>query len=306
MKTQRVSISTCQLQKKYGDRRAIEIAAEIGANGIDFDLLAYDSTKTDNLYTKGDEAVRAYFSDLRAYAESMGILIVQTHGRIRGFQLDTMTDDALVESARLDCIATRALGAKYCVIHTFSNNAAGENAPKELMYRVNREMYCRLLPFADAEGIKIATETFGATCNRGCAEFFGDITHFLNGYEDIIRHSEHAASLCVCMDVGHTNSATQLPDNPPVADVIRRLGSRIEVLHLHDNNAISDQHKLPMTGTVNWKDVFDALDEIGYDGWYNLECRLDLFGKNFEVETAAFAVRILRHLLAIRYERSSN
>ena len=35
------------------------------------------------------------------------------------------------------------------------------------------------------------------------------------------------------------------PGNPPVGEVIRMLGNRIVVLHLNDNDTLSDQYKFP-------------------------------------------------------------
>ena len=52
-----------------------------------------------------------------------------------------------------------------------------------------------------------------------------------------------------------------------------------------------------MAGNINWNNVFDALDEVGYDGVYNLELNLTCFGKGFEKETAEFAVKQARFLL---------
>ena len=56
-----------------------------------------------------------------------------------------------------------------------------------------------------------------------------------------------------------------------------------------------------MTGTIDWNDVFDALDEVGYHGTYNMELNLGHFGAGFELETAAFSVKLLRHMLNTRY-----
>ena len=56
-----------------------------------------------------------------------------------------------------------------------------------------------------------------------------------------------------------------------------------------------------MTGTIDWKGIFDALDPIGYRGVYNMELHLDHFGEGFELETAAFAVKLMRFLLQQRY-----
>ena len=56
-----------------------------------------------------------------------------------------------------------------------------------------------------------------------------------------------------------------------------------------------------MTGCIDWNDVFDALDEIGFDGYYNLELFLHHFGVSFRKETAEFAIKVMRHMLDTRY-----
>ena len=89
--------------------------------------------------------------------------------------------------------------------------------------------------------------------------------------------------------------------NPTTGDVIRRLGKTVEVLHLNDNDTLTDQHKIPMTGCIDWEDVFNALDEIGYSGVYNMELVLSRFGEGIEKETASYAVTVMRNLLERRY-----
>ena len=301
MKDRKVSIAIGFFQKKFGDKAALDIAKEIGTDGVDFDLLLFDYTKEESIYAKGDAAVEEYFTGIRKYAEGLGLEIAQTHGRLKGFVNIPEADDALVENARLDCIATRALGAKYCVMHTTTTIHMGRDAAPELMHRLNYDMFTRILPFAKEQGIKIATETFGDATKLDCIDFFGDCKEFIDGYERIVSGSDCADSLCVCMDTGHTNKATRYQNNPPVGEVIRRLGSKIEVLHLNDNDTLTDQHKIPMTGTVDWEDVMNALDEIGYNGWYNLECVLKHFGEDFAIEEARFAIKVIRQILKTRY-----
>ena len=74
------------------------------------------------------------------------------------------------------------------------------------------------------------------------------------------------------------------------------------MLHLNDNDTFTDQHKIPKTGCIDWEDVFNALDEIGYNGIYNMELNLSHFGGDFLVETAEFAVKVLKYMLKQRYE----
>lgn len=72
-------------------------------------------------------------------------------------------------------------------------------------------------------------------------------------------------------------------------------------LHLNDNDTFEDQHKIPGMGIIDWDDIFSALDEIGYKGVYNMELNLYHYGKNFVVEVAEFAVKVMHHMLKERY-----
>lgn len=302
MKKRKVSISIGRLQRQFGDREALRIAKEIGADAVDFNLIGVqDFRKEASVYARGEEEIRSYYRALREYAEEIGLEIAQTHGRITGFKNIPEEDDALVLNGKYDCIATHELGAKHCVMHTVTTIHMGPDADPELMQRLNFEMYARMLPFAKEEGIKIATETFGDAPAFGCVDFFGDIDAFVEGYERVCALSEYADFFCICMDPGHSNKATRFHNNPKAPDVIRRLGSAIEVLHLNDNDTLTDQHKIPMTGCIDWDDLMNALDEIGYDGYYNMEIDLRSFGLDFTVEHARFAVKVMRQILKTRY-----
>ncbi len=296
----KVSINIGYFSKKFGEKGAIRFAKSIGADAVDFDLLCYDESIPGNLYTRSDEEIQTHFEDLAAYAGEIGIEIGQTHGRIRGFVNDPVQDDSLIRSARLDCLATKALGAKFCVMHTVTTICMGKDAPAELMHRLNLDMYSRILPFAKQYDVIVATETFGDATGRGCIDFFGDITQFIKGYDLVVeKNPEYADWFKVCMDTGHTNKSTRFPGNPPVGEVIRMLGDRIVVLHLNDNDTLTDQHKIPMTCTIDWKDTFKALGEIGYSGIYNMELGFDQghFGPGFDEEEAAFAVKVMKNVL---------
>ena len=295
----KVSINIGHFCKKYGDKGALDFAKSIGADAVDYDLLRYDDRKEDNLYTKSDAEITAYFEDLAAYAKQIGIEFGQTHGRIKGFMNKPEEDEALIRNARLDCLATKALGAKFCVMHTVTSIWMGRDADPELMHRLNREMYSRILPFAKQYDVIVATETFG-DAHSDFIDFFGAAKEFLRGYEEVVAaNPEYADWFKVCMDTGHTNKSTRFPGEPQVGEFIRTLGDKIVVLHLNDNNTLKDQHKPPMTGLIDWKDVICALDEIGYSGIYNMELGFDQkhFGPGFAEEEAKFAVKVMRNLL---------
>ena len=53
--------------------------------------------------------------------------------------------------------------------------------------------------------------------------------------------------------------------------MIRALGSRLQALHIHDNDRWHDSHKLPFTMDIDFDAVIEALREIGYKGYISLE-----------------------------------
>ena len=310
MKKQLIGITIGSLQIKYGDMRALEIAKEIGADAIDFSLDYYlnDYRQKDNIYSKSEEEIVAYYTKVGEYARSLGLIISQTHGKLAGLHFDDPEfNDALMKNMHIDILATAALGAPVCVIHTISSIYHGPDADPEMMQRLNYEMFTGLLPYAKEKGVKIATETFGDANNRQknfcCIDFFGSFDNFMEGYRRV-KESEYGDMFTVCIDTGHCNKAMRFGEPNP-ADFIRRFGSDISVLHLHDNNTLTDQHKPPLTGDIDWNDVMDALDEVGYDGIYNLEISLRCFGEEMLVETAEFGIKIFRNFLEQRAKKKA-
>ena len=168
------------------------------------------------------------------------------------------------------------------------------------MRDLNFTMFSRLLPFARQYGIRIATETFGDAVMYDACDFFGNIDEFADSFERICAAEDFRDHFTVCVDTGHSNKASRF-GNPKAGDVIRRMGKSVTALHLNDNDTLTDQHKIPLTGSIDWADVLDALDEIGYAGFYNMELTLSWFGQELMVESAAFAVKVMKNLLRQRY-----
>lgn len=297
-----VGISIGGYQAKYGDMRALEIAKGIGADAVDFslDLPVNDYRREGEIYSKSEAEIVAYYKAIGERARELGLIVAQTHGKLNGLHDDKEFDDALMKNMRIDILATAAIGAPVCVVHTTSSIFHGPDADPEMMQRLNYEMFTGLLPYAKEKGVKVATETFGdAACSRFCCiDYFGGFDAFLEGYNRV-KSSEHGDAFTVCIDTGHCNKAMRF-GQPTPAEFIRRFGGDISVLHLHDNDTLTDQHKPPLTGCINWNEVLDALDEVGYEGIYNLEINLRCFGEEMMIETGEFGIKIFRNLLEKR------
>ncbi len=298
----KISMSLIDIQEKVSDKSAMDAAVAIGADGIDFSLLNHSVGKEGDLYNEPIERIIEYYRELKRYADGLGLEIPQTHGRLIGFGVSPEGDEAFAKSAEIDCIVTRILGAKYCVVHTPAITWVGADHSDEEMFDIGIRLFTSILPFAKREGVKIAAETHGDSGKYGKMEFFGYVDNLIELKRRVDACCDAGDALCVCVDTGHTNLTVRY-DNPSVGDVIRKLGSLVEVLHLHDNNGIKDQHKIPMTGIIDWNDVLSALDDAGFNGWYNLENTINHFGPGFELEEATFSVKVLRHMLKVHAEK---
>ena len=299
-----ITLSVEAMPGRYTEKEAIKLAKDAGADGVDFSFLdrgLYNRAVPDSIYAKSDEEIYEHFKELGDYARSLGLVIGQTHGKSSGFKNIPEEDEIMVENIRRDILATKAIGAPICVVHTTTNIYMGADPDPQLMRELNFQQFTRTLPFAKEQGIILATETFGDAVRHDCCDFFGQADEFIKGYNRVAAYNgyEFADNYAICVDTGHSNKAARY-GQPKPGDVIRMCGKNVKALHLNDNDSFMDQHKYPGAGTIDWNDVFNALEEINYQGNYNLELRLTQYGEDFMEEYAAFSVKVLREMLRQR------
>ena len=68
-----------------------------------------------------------------------------------------------------------------------------------------------------------------------------------------------------------------------MGEAIRKAGKRIKHLHLGDNNRL-----MPGKGSIDWKSCIQALKDVGFEGFMNLECAILGDPEEELKETAAF------------------
>ncbi|MDP6964002.1 MAG: sugar phosphate isomerase/epimerase family protein [Planctomycetota bacterium] len=71
----------------------------------------------------------------------------------------------------------------------------------------------------------------------------------------------------ICLDLGHANI-----EGDVAHELITAL-PRLDHIHLHDNDGIQDSHLCPGSGSINWRQVIDLLQENGFSGFAALELR---------------------------------
>ena len=294
----KISLSVDGIIKKYGLEGGLDIVKRIGADAIDFDLSPEDYTNPDSIYSKGEAEFTKYFENVRAAVESRGLTICQTHGRAVPFRenADEYNNVVFPKNSELDCKATKILGAPFCVVHP-GGTLSNLNATPEEMRKNARKALSFSVPFAKKYGIKLALETVGANWQLdNQIDFFGAYEEFRSLYDYIALNPELKDSFCCCIDTGHINLAVQ-HNQPTPADFIRLMGDNVSCLHLHDNTGYMDQHRIICAGTIDWKDVFKALCEIGYNGYYNSETDFKFISPDLMVETADITIKTIKSFL---------
>lgn len=277
----KIGLSIGALQTKYGDKRALEICAESGFDSVDFNMRKFDK----NVDISDNEVIE-FFSEIKEKADSLGLVISQTHGRVRSYTPDEEYCEFVRKAARLDLLATKVLGAPSCVIHNITTGW-WPDADAAFMHAKNKELLDYLVPFAEEFDVNIGMETFGDSTRGGkrVIDFFGDSRELKRQFDSLDTDKK-----VICMDTGHTNKAFNVGANdgstvPDVVESIYLFGKDIKILHLNDNNGFTDQHLPPfigMQGGVQWKEVFAALDDVGYDGYYNFELALNYLRDSME------------------------
>ncbi len=285
----KISLSVGTLQARYGDLKALEMAKKAGFDAVDFDVVGYGKRSRPDVYNMGHDEFLEYFTTVKNKADELGIEIAQTHNLVGAYTPDAQKNEELLHIANCGIEASRILGTDYTVVHCISTMHWGFDKTAKEMHIENQNMYAQILPCAEQFKVKMCLETFGRCKHKGVAGFdhFAHPERMFEEYESIPTDMK-----AFCMDTGHTNAAIDA-GFLSAGNFIRMFGARTKVLHLHDNNGCSDQHLIPGQGTINWKDTFNALEEVGYNGVYNYEINLAKLGYSLE-DTVEYLGKYLR------------
>lgn len=289
----KIATTTDGLYPRYAsDETTLAMLREAGFDGCDLSLFVHPWQG--GLFAEDDAAFDAYFSALREKAQASGFAMAQVHAPFA-----SATGDAAEDAHRLAVIqrAIRAagiVGSPYIVVHPALFMVKGQPDGHAQAMAYNKTMYAALLPAARAAGVKIAIENmFRYDAKADClAETFfstaGEMADFLRQMDD--------PQLCVCLDIGHARLVGQDP-----AAMIRALAPWLSLLHVHDNDGLSDLHTLPYTGINDWPAICAALKEVGYAGVLSLEADgfLAKLPQEAEREALALMAQVARKLAAM-------
>ena len=239
-----------------GEEKAIEYVAKAGFDAWDFSMFKmckYDRVNKcvlDNDHPLAGADYLKFARKLKQIADDNGIICNQSHAP---FPSNKDTMPYLMRS--IEC--TAEVGGDICVIHPDNNGTPEENA----------KMYLELLPFAKACGVRIATENmwnWDKENEMALPAACSDPDNF-NAHLDAVNDDY----LVACLDIGH---AEMMGESVSSVGMIHALGKRLQALHIHDNDKRYDCHQLPFTMDVDFVPIVKALKDIGYNGYFTMEC----------------------------------
>ena len=200
---------------------------------------------TDFIYSEYD------INKIIMWLEKYNLKVLDLHAS-EGVNNNWISEDESLRMAGVELVKNRIYMANKLscdVIILHFKRAPNNESEKYIYWDILRKSLNEIKPYAWKHNIKIALENY-----------------MNDDYTEIIRlFSEYDSSfLGLCYDSGHGNIGDGLK-------MLEKLKGRLISIHLHDNDGITDQHKLPFSGTVEWDKLAGILDRSSYTKCISME-----------------------------------
>ena len=278
-----ISVSSGTLVKELGVETAYDLIREAGFTAVDWNLTggaSVDALKAGDFENAhclfshpDDEGQRRYERYEKEYEAILahGLTVGQAHAPYPSHPYVGEPDPKALEHTvpmMVNCLRfCHRMKVPNLVIH----GVKGPNVPPEIGAELNRRLYAELLPVALEGDTVVCLENMFKYredpdgTKHPLPSIYADAGEAVATLDELNRQAGREI-FGFCVDTGHLNMA-----KTDIAAFIRTVGKRIKVLHIHDNNGKTDQHRAPYTGTIPWKEFAPALKDAGYTGNLNFE-----------------------------------
>ena len=235
-------------------REGLRLNRKIGFDAADF---------TTTLLDLSSDAWKPAAEQALADAEEIGLPITVCHlPFVKGGAAQTDAFWAEFHQKMLHAIeAAAVLKVEHAVLHTNT----GTLIMKDYRAKEQLEWVLRHIePFAEHAaklGVPLVVENMPVVPGAR-------VTHRFSQWAEEICQVADIFGMGICWDTGHANIS-----GVHQSEAIAYIGDRLKMLHIHDNCAMADEHNLPFTGTVDWKDVMSGLVAIGFRGVFDMEVK---------------------------------
>ena len=267
----KVGVQSAGWYDKNEPMKSFEYIKSCGFEATDFNIDHYLNTgKLDKeglmptFFDKSTEEILEFFTPLKEASEATGVAIAQMHAPFPVWFKEKDEVNDYIRMALDKCFAVcEYIHCPAIVVHPVSRST------KEKEWDTNMELYRNLIPLIKKyRGVKICLENIFSRRPNRIIE--GRLSNAADACRMIDELNAEAGGdyFGFCLDVGHANLT-----NRNIKEYVKELGSRLNILHIHDNNGLEDLHMIPYsylaTGSshvCDWEGFVEGLKEIGYKG----------------------------------------
>ncbi len=199
-----------------------------------------------------------YLAGLKAAFEKHGVHPVSSHcpDLLRYYIPDAVQRSAAIAETERAARTAYALGARLMVVHCI---------PGEEQKYVMRELIDRT---CDLEGMRFTNENLPFDRVEDIAEFVSQVDRINYGLTLDIGHV--AEKVDPKLPGTWSNARNLLCQSGSAKRIVEAAGDRLWHLHLHD--FVDHDHYAPFLGGMCWEELFAALYDSGYSGYFMFEC----------------------------------
>lgn len=255
--------------------KGFQMLKDAGFSCTDFSLNSYLTNKdlyegkVNAFFSQSIPEIEQFFSAHKEGAKKVGIRINQMHMPYPVYVANgkkEINDFLQKEMAVKSMHICHFLECKNIVVHGFK--LARFLGSEEAEWDYTERFLDTIAPLAKELGITICIENLYGGIGGHLVE--GPCCDARKAVARIDRMNERyqAEVLGFCFDTGHANLV-----GLDFEDFLTTLGSRLKVLHIHDNDGVADLHQIPFTFTrarenvtsTDWEGFIRGLRKIGFD-----------------------------------------
>lgn len=303
----KIGVQTKNIVMDDNPAEGFKVLARTGFSCADFSLNSYlintmlYRNQANDFFDKSVSELEDFFKAHKEGAAASGIEVNQMHMPYPIYipTISREINDYLCEQVMPKSMAVcNYFGCPNIVVHGLKmRRYLGTD---EAEWVQTEAMLDKIAPMAKEMGITICVENLYESISGHIVE--GPCCDARKAAERIDRFNEkyHAPVLGFCFDTGHANLV-----GIDFEDFIVKLGDRLKVLHVHDNDGISDLHQIPFTFTktrennpsTDWEGFLTGLRRIKYEGVISFETApvLAAFPEEMKEDALNFIARIGKH-----------
>ena len=273
----KVGVQTKGILPEMELEKGVALIASAGFERVDFNLDTFLKNsdvyagKINTFFDEDLETLLAYFGEYKKMFEKYGIRPSQMHAPYPIFVpwrpdvSEYMQKNVIPKSIAI----AGMMEIPWVVMHPFKLQYS---YGIDVEHAMNLQFFQSLIPMLKEHGIGVCVENLYESVGKRITEGTCADPKEAIWYVDSLNQLAGEELFGCCLDTGHMELVHREP-----ADYVRAIGSRLKILHMHENDAIGDLHQMPYTfGTkaedgVDWKDFRKALDEVGFDGTLSFE-----------------------------------